>query len=410
MELKHMTDKNNSPKPIWEEGLELIVAQDEQAKIHARKSLNRFLESHEVLHNNFNFNNIFMTANQFIQNLFKKHVLVAYVTTFLLIMAVAGVTAEATAPEEFKPSTQIKNLFASNTQNDKDPYTALKPDDKNHVVALEKCDLSAKYPQKIAEQDLVSWDIDSFLGLDEEPVQKDIYSYIIERVDKSEEKQENGEISYLSEQKYRLQIDCGLEDIKISKAEKVKYIAEAIIVGFRPISLENLKEKTGWFITESDLKDIYFLDLDIDEKTSQSNIMFTHKDRLYNISWIGKKEYKNSEKSINFNNIQLQFNSVVKNQADIIGIKVEKVENQEFTIVNINSEDLGVRVELNNDSNNPKNINASFILNGVENLSYDELGIKTGNKIKITGECRYNSNRTKNPEECYFTKISNIDY
>jgi hypothetical protein len=149
------------------------------------------------------------------------------------------------------------------------------------------------------------------------------------------------------------------------------------------------------------------LDLDIDENSSQQGIIFTYKDRLYHIMWIGNKRYKNSEESINFNNIQLKFNSVVKNQSDITEGKVEKIENKEYRIVNIKDEDLGVRVELNNDISNPKTINASFILRGYTSISPKELGFKIGDKIKINGQCRYNSNRTENPKECYFTKISN---
>jgi hypothetical protein len=226
----------NSRNPFnKEETIQSWLNSDQEYLNSKQQSLFDFQQKYNL---NNNFNNIFITTKQFIQNLFKKHALVTYVITFLLVATVAGVTAETIAPEEFKPSTKIKNLFAANTQSDKDPYTALKPDDKNHVVTLEKCNLGVKYPQKIAEKDMISWDTDSFLGLDEKPLQKDFYSYIIERIDKSEEKQENGEML-----RYRLEISCSLEDIKINPVDKAKYIAESLMTGLKPISIKELRER-----------------------------------------------------------------------------------------------------------------------------------------------------------------------
>ena len=94
---------------------------------------------------------------------FKKFSLVAF--SILAVICIGALGAQAAAPNEYKPSTVISNLFGGNQQKDKDPYTALvpdselgkkdgsvAPDDSNYVAKLNLCDLALKFPKKVNNQ------------------------------------------------------------------------------------------------------------------------------------------------------------------------------------------------------------------------------------------------------------------
>ena len=104
-----------------------------------------------------NNNNFFMSFKQQYINfahLIAKNVIVATIIMLIALTTVGASATELLAPEEFKPSTQIQNLFGANKfgankQVEKDPYTALKPDENNDVVSMDKCNMSIKYPKKV---------------------------------------------------------------------------------------------------------------------------------------------------------------------------------------------------------------------------------------------------------------------
>jgi hypothetical protein len=96
---------------------------------------------------NFKSDNPFIFSIQNILTYFTKHALVTSLLLLLSLGSIGAVAAELTLPEEYKPSTVVKNLFAANTQPDTDPYTRLVYDGDNDVVSLDRCNLAVKYPK-----------------------------------------------------------------------------------------------------------------------------------------------------------------------------------------------------------------------------------------------------------------------
>jgi hypothetical protein len=211
-------------------------------------------------------------------NSITKHAILA---TLIMLVALGGVGASAAqilAPEEFKPSTLAQNLFKSNTQKDKDPYTSLSPDDENYVAKLDKCDLGIKYPRLFngSQTSLFVYEKD------------DEYSYSIDADETSNTyfsvRCDSKKIPQITEYyNYDNRGDFVQKNIQITSINK-----------------EELASITGWLITQAEITDITKVEVDGELR----DVYFSYKSIFYNATING----------ISFGrNIQLQFNSLVTN-------------------------------------------------------------------------------------------------
>jgi len=328
MELRLMTDKNNLQnlqKPYWDEELELIVAQDDEANIHAQKSLHHFFQTHQVVKSNYNHNNIFMTIN----NLFHKFTLATISVGIITILAISTVTAQALAPEEYKPSNIVSNLFSANKQPDKDPTTqlapnsvlaktdpSLSPDDNNYVVNLEGCDLAVKVPKKVGDVEvnvsIMKFDTSSILSREYD------YEY------------DNGVGGTSTMPRPEFEIKCinlQKEEEDLAKRYSKEYLEEwragvaeeqsERIKASTLLTKEALQQETGWFVSTADIKDIYKKiendGIAENGRVNGTNLAKTTYFFKYNGNDYDVTFYK-MKNSFAAQDIQLQFNSLVKNK------------------------------------------------------------------------------------------------
>ena len=267
--------------------------------------------------------NFFMSIKQQYINfahLIAKNVIVATIIMLIALTTVGASAAELLAPEEFKPSTQIQNLFAANQQKDTNPYTALKPDENNDVVSMDKCNMSIKYPKKvdnITTEYFISGDVN------EETSEERPYYYTSTN---------NGQFSLQSIMimTYSKQLKNSYNAMTMYCFDKSSLADQDFVQAnknIKNLSKEELRLLTGWFITDAELENIKMLE-DVTPSAgpsdSQTTISFSYQNLIYRIMIINGEVLPVSSS----NQIQLQFNSLVKNEAsvEILDKKPEAVQ------------------------------------------------------------------------------------
>jgi hypothetical protein len=253
--------------------------------------------------------NLFMIIQeQYLKLLYiiTRHTAVAALILGMLLSSVGAVAAEVAAPEQYKPSTAIKNLFAKNKQLETDPYTKLTPDPANDVASLEACDLAIKYPKNIAQLPVGVY----YQNLnDSQPVPA---GYISGATVSSRESIEN-----LDKPEYTAAVRT--EFLSFGCAQNLDSISTDS-PSTASISKEQLRDITGWFITaEADITDIK--DVDSTISGPYHKIVFRYKNLYYYFNFVEKPLSPDPIRPGIFeapgifgDQIQIQFNSLAKNQ------------------------------------------------------------------------------------------------
>lgn len=292
---KNRTDSAKNPFS-QEEVLQAWLENDSdyiQAKLRVKKTLQ------------LNNSNKLMSYNPYINfvNYITKHAIFATLIMFLAVGTLSASALEAFGPNEYKPSTISKNLFNTNKQPDKDPYTALKADSNNEVANLEACDISIKFPKQINGKNVEVYNEKRYEG-------NDLINYFT-LAD-----------SYEFTREYTNQLIKGEKpDVAFSRFDvncsQTKNFTEYSGYQTTKITTQQLREKTGWLVTEVDLGDIYLI---TGGQADYSNyIEFKYKDILYKFSYLNKA-FTNTFNQVKIlpeiqpEQVQIQFNSLVTNQ------------------------------------------------------------------------------------------------
>jgi|GEM_PF-4614473 len=290
-----------------------IVKSDKNIQFLMKQNYNKFINQHGN-------ENLFMTLkNTYLQIVYSitKH---AFLATLVMLFALGGVGASAAqllAPEAYKPSTLIQKTFnpkdfEANKQKDKNPFTALKPDENNDVVLLEKCNLAIKYPKRYENK----FNTVVYRG-DYNEGQLD-YAYIFPK---------EGEL--VSGDKYfGPSIDCSLNKpesldlIEPMYGEVDPSLKNRAKIGkeIPNITAEFIKKNMGWFITEAELSPIQLYDNP--NIPGDYTLYFEYKDIHYLIEF-QLNDLKTTEGDsdgnipvIKASQIQLQFLSLAESEAN----------------------------------------------------------------------------------------------
>ena len=462
-----------------------LVKMEPEIQIQAKKSYQDFSAKNSSQSNNF-----FMSKYLKITNFITKNAVLATIIMLISLTAVSASATEIFAPTEFKPSTQIQNLFAANQQKDTNPYTALKPDENNDVVISNQCDLAIKY-NKIVDtlpiiatisapvtktEILTQEDFQGeakFIWFNNNPgkTEADYQEFVKNLIGKEQQYQtteiissdnsvannydyvnifieaDNNSPEFKNNEKqiqknFQENTKNNLSKEEIAKLNNTKRITplsiectkinnqnQDLIIkkqqNAKKITKQELRELTGWFVTEADINDIY---------QTEDFLSFKFQDKFYSIN----ANFSNSEnlKGIFGNQIQLQFNSLVKNEAnvEIVGKqessemsqsslssslsssetsntvssatssseRTSKLENTEFTVLGFFGEDA---VQLNNNPEYPNMSNAFFR----QQILPTPIKLNYGDKVRITADCKYITNYGNNADECFITKIYKIE-
>jgi hypothetical protein len=343
-----------------------LVKMEPEIQIQAKKSYQDFSAKNPDKSNNF-----FMSKYLKITNFITKNAVLATIIMLISLTAVSASATEIFAPTEFKPSTQIQNLFASNQQKDTNPYTSLKPDESNDVVISNQCDLAIKYNKIVDTLPIIAtiyapvtkteiltqedfqgeakfiWFsnnpgkteadyqefVKSLIGKEQQYQTTETlssgdnignnYNYVDIFVGPDNNSQEfkNNEKQIQKNFQENTKNNLSKEEIaKLNNTKRITHLSiectkinnknQDLIIkkqqNAKKITKQELRELTGWFVTEADINDIY---------QTEDFLSFKFQDKFYSIN----ANFSNSEnlKGIFGNQIQLQFNSLVKNEANV---------------------------------------------------------------------------------------------
>lgn len=288
--------------------------------------------------------NFFMSLKEkylLLVNSITKNAIIATIIMLLALSTVGVSAAELFAPKEFKPSTQVYNLFAANKQKETNPYTALKPDKDNDVVLFEACDLAIKYPKELAGQKIRA----EYSGNSEFMPENTVKDTINPHSNLNGGFTNQKEVSLLTDTTYSddlkpnqtkilgFSVACQTPGHILENLDKEEYEKQRSFEGWQKISKEQLRQQVGWFLTEAELKDIYQTEM-MDKRFI---VRFIYNSQEYNIGYfMEESEAENESIGLFGNQVQLQFNSLVKSQtsAEIVYPSQKKqltTEQQEST-------------------------------------------------------------------------------
>jgi hypothetical protein len=97
-----------------------------------------------------------MTKFQKLLTFFTTHTITAVVTASICLGGIATFAAQQVAPEQYKPSTVVSNLFKNNKVQQTNPNTPLVSDAQNDVVSYDPCNISIKYPKQLAGEKIIA--------------------------------------------------------------------------------------------------------------------------------------------------------------------------------------------------------------------------------------------------------------
>jgi hypothetical protein len=242
-----------------------------------------------------------------------KNAIVATAVCLVALTAVSASAAQLVAPVEYRPSTIASNFFA-NKQVDKNPYTALKPDENNDVVISESCDLAIKYPKQILNSKLnIYREWQSVPLTDPNPIDGFNLSAFPNIMEEFESQiQQNVKV----EAEKPITIRC----LELNKFQGMKKHFENKLQSgqAKPVSnnKSKLQEMTGWFVTQASLENFQHIQGDAYLGENLHEVYFTFKNKIYWLIFETQTPQAPQTAGIFANQIQLQFNSLVKNEAN----------------------------------------------------------------------------------------------
>jgi len=309
-----------------EENLTSWFDRDNLYQNSKKSSLKNFKQS-------LNFqNNIFMSFKDSYMNLVNNITKHAFLATLIMLISLGGVGASAAqllAPEAYKPSTLIQKTFnpkdfEANKQQEKNPYTPLKPDENNDVARLDKCDLSVKYPKRISGQYFVVYN-------SLESNKASIYSS--NPGANISEKTVGYTISTINDNQLAFEDVNSLFNLSMTCSDKPLSAEENN--GLVPYTRQDLQNLTGWFVlAEAEIEDIK--GDDPNTLGVFTRVYFKYKNTYYVFAFSNQKIpqqsqdnlAKNDPQSLKYfnqllaknglygNQVQIQFNSLVQNEAN----------------------------------------------------------------------------------------------
>lgn len=314
IENEHFFKENPFEQEQW---FSELVALDDGVQALCKKSFQTFKKQHSKP------SFFAITKNKYISfvHFITKNAIIATVFMLMTLTVVSASAAELFAPNEYKPTTFASNLFSNNKQIEKDPYTALKPDQNNDVVSFDGCDLAIKYPKKVSDIEIKTEysGNQNFVpaGTTPDSVNPDFNInggftnnktvYIMPQVTKANI--------------YEASVSCQTPGHLTQKVSKSEYEEIVKFEGWEKVEKSVIQEKLGWFVTQAEITNIYQRQVDANfivrfiYNNQEYTVGYTenNKQLLEQMKKNGGQSFENAE-GIFGNQIQLQFNSLVKSE------------------------------------------------------------------------------------------------
>jgi hypothetical protein len=323
-----------SPNPdtknpfLQDDALVPILLQNKQFQASSKQAQNAY-KTH--IAQSIHKPNIFTTMSQSLSHITRFSF--AALTAFTLLAG--GVAAQAFAPESYKPITVANNLFSANKQKDNDPKVALSSDNENTVYDLDTCNLRVKTPNKINNSNIYF----------ERYNQKNTSIFTLRDIDRYVEKQFDKEIGVFS-------IRCSNEELVSllrSPAGENQFISTQL-------ANANLREKTGWFVTEGNPQNIILIQPKKESPIKgMSELEFKIDDTFYQITYSTKQDSTIPIISQEYLQLQVlpqkvQKSNILENQLTFNSdLKIYKYEDNKISQIDLYNYDISKTYDLSQD-------------------------------------------------------------
>ena len=334
-----------------------------------------------------------MTRTQKILTFFTTHTITAVVTASICLGGIATFAAQTTAPEQYKPSTVINNLFKNNKVQQTNPNTPLVSDNNNDVVSYDPCNISIKFPKQLAGEKIIAVQPKDYYNAED----KTLPNYFGVSI----KSQKNFDYDNTTKIANSVSISCSINnDAPLDPQTQTQ------------LSIKELSDITGWFITaDQGISEIQSQDQNI--YGPSRSIIFKYKNLYYRINFVDKTipesvmKLNSAEQrkvwldavntpGIFGDQIQIQFNNVAKNIANtqVQNLNGVPTSGELFKYdVELSTTGLGLEWELTDNKTNDK-----YVIKGDElNKKAEELASKNNgsnnnqnNGIRGSGGLTYN--------------------
>jgi hypothetical protein len=346
-----------------------------------------------------------MTKFQKVLTFFTTHTITAIVTASICLGGIATFAAQQVAPEQYKPSTVVSNLFKNNKVQQTNPNTPLVSDAQNDVISYNECGISIKYPKYVNGKSIRALN-QKIQGSDDKIINIAEFN---NNFDMSVSNDKNYDFFYSEIEP--ISVWCVKDQTNIENKELIqtKDFTSRIIES-RVITNEQLQNLTGWFLAGSNkIKNIKIEKTEITDSINKSitintDLSFEYENFLYMVGNLDDK------KPLSFNQIQIQFNDVAQNIPNAEILKFDNVPTSGFLF------EYDKKLELTNkdkfEFSDPSKNNTFYVIKDkaiqdkITNLS-----LSNGDSIIFSGQVT-NSNSTINitkKEEYTITKIDKVE-
>jgi hypothetical protein len=383
-----------------------IVKLDDNVNKSMRESLQNYIFKNHIP------SSTLMTQFQKVLTFFTTHTLTAVVTATICLGTIGTFAAQTVAPEQYKPSTVINNLFKNNKIQQSNFGQPLISDNNSDVVGLEACNVSVKYPKQVSGEKLIPVQSKDFVekyGADFNPEFVSIY---FKRMFEQTEYDPNMPAMEGAG------VTCSTDPNRV-------------LVGTydTPISKEKLAELTGWFITGQDIKNIM---LQNPAMGLRSGVKFEFQNKYYWIEFLSndvmkmanpeqvspetillKNQIQKSPYILYGNQIQIQFNDVAENIPNAEILKFDNVPTGGFKF------EYDKTLALNNitiyetalEFKDPGSEKYYKVTDQALLDKISKLGLNKGDYVKFTGQVKNSDSTINNTkrEEYTITKIDKIE-
>jgi hypothetical protein len=348
-----------------------------------------------------------MTKFQKVLTFFTTHTITAVLTASICLGGIATFAAQQVAPEQYKPSTVVNNLFKNNKIQQTNPNKPLVSDAQNDVVSYDPCNISIKYPKQIAGEKILAVKPQDY----NQPGDKSIPNYY--------------GVTIMSQKSFNYDATSNIQE-NVGFSCSKEFIPPADNNLNSTMTAQELADLTGWFITgEQKLEEIRT------ENQATAGpfrtVYFKFKDYYYRIDFTTKKIPTNilnsqpediktfwnnatSKPGIFGDQIQIQFNNVANNVPNVEVLKFDNVPTSGFLF------EYDKKLELKNkekfEFSDPSKNNTLYIIK--DKTLQDQitkLNLSNGDSIVFSGQVK-NSDSTINitkREEFTITKIDKVE-
>ncbi len=210
---------------------------------------------------------------------FATHTITAVVTASICLGGIATFAAQTTAPEQYKPSTVINNLFKNNKVQKTNPNIPLVADSDYDLVGYDPCNVTIKYPKYINNERVTTTNMPNGII----PASDKFHDMSIMSQNAFDYQNTSLNSFYLS----CIQLKEYNQIIEEQNKSAVKDEPNELALFDKTITLKELSELTGWFVVgDIDIKNVILNELDT--RGGYLGVWFEYGDIHYKVTFVPK--------------------------------------------------------------------------------------------------------------------------